>query len=413
MLGDIQADRIGADVRPDIYDENDPMKPSSTSNRPSSCKSTSARFPVPAHARAEPSAACPFRHAASPSVRIGERDISTSASPYVIAEAGVNHDGDLNTAKALIEAAHEVGADVVKFQCFVADRLVDINTPQCSYQQTHAADVSQHAMLKRLELTIDDFAALRDHARHVGIEFFATPFGLGELSSLTRLGVRVLKIASPDIVNVPLIDAAAKSGLPVILSTGAADESEVDAAVARFDQVGAHDRLILLHCVSTYPTPIAGARLRCISTLRDRYQVLTGVSDHTADVETAALAVAAGAVVLEKHLTLSRSRSGPDHFFSLEPGDFARYVAGARSAHGALGDGELAATPDQREVQMLARGRIVAVAAIPAGSRLTADVLAVRRPGTGMSPLLWDFVIGRTARIAIPAGAALSPEMLR
>ena len=388
------------------------MNPTSSIRR-STTPNHRAPFVVPTPAPIDPSAACPFRHAAAASVRIGEREITPESPTYIIAEAGVNHDGDLNTAKALIEAAHEVGADAIKFQCFVADRLVDIHTPQCAYQQTNAPDASQHAMLKRLELSIDDFAALKAHARHVGIEFFATPFGLVELSGLVGLGVRMLKIASPDIVNVPLLDAAAASGLPVILSTGAADETEVDAAVARFDRVGAHDRLILLHCVSSYPTPLSGARLRCINTLRNRHQIPAGFSDHTVEIETAALAVAAGAVVLEKHLTLNRTCSGPDHFFSLEPGDFGRYVAAARSAHAALGEGDLVATPDQREVQMLARGSIVAARAIPAGTCLSPEWLAVRRPGTGMSPLLWDSVIGRTTRTGIPAGTALSPEMLR
>lgn len=338
--------------------------------------------------------------------------VSLERGVCVIAEAGVNHDGDLNAAVALIDAAHAAGADVVKFQCFSADALAAANAPACEYQ-SQPAGVSQRDMLKKLELSRDGFAALKAHADRVGITFIATPFGIRELSVLIELGVSAIKIASPDIINLPLLDAAARSRLPLIVSTGAAEPHEIDAAVARIRRNNANPPLALLHCVSAYPTALADARLACIRTLAERYQTPVGFSDHTREVETGALAVAAGAVILEKHMTLDRRRTGPDHFFSLEPADFARYVEQARSAHMALGDGAVVVTPQQREVRQLARGSIVATRLIPTGTTLTADMLTVQRPGTGISPLEWDRVLGRVAGCDIHAGAQIHAAALR
>ena len=330
----------------------------------------------------------------------------------IIAEAGVNHDGDLKAALALIDAAHSAGADIVKFQCFSANALVSADAPTCAYQ-AQSASVSQRDMLRRLELSRADFTQLKVHADQIGIAFLATPFGLRELASLIELGVPAFKIASPDIVNLPLLDAAARSRLPLIVSTGAAELNEIDATVARIRRNDANYPLALLHCISAYPTALKDAHLSCIRTLSDRYQTPVGFSDHTMEVETGSLAVAAGAVILEKHLTLDRRRTGPDHFFSLEPADFARYVERARSAHAALGDGVITVTPQQREVRQLARGSIVATRLIPAGAKLAADMLAVQRPGTGLSPLEWDQIVGRLTQREIQPGEQLAHDALR
>lgn len=340
------------------------------------------------------------------------REIPQAGHVTIIAEAGVNHDGDLNKACDLIDAARAACADFVKFQCFSADALAAPDAPTCTYQARQNAS-SQHDMLKRLELGRDDFAALKAHADRAGIGFLATPFGLCELTTLVELGVPAIKIASPDIVNTPLLDSAAQTRLPLIVSTGAADLAEVDAAVSRIRRQDARYPIALLHCVSSYPTPLSDARLGCIRTLRDRFQVPVGFSDHTVEAETGALAVAAGAVILEKHLTLDRSGGGPDHFFSLTPSDFATYVEGARAALASLGNGVIGPAPIEREVRQLARGSIVAARALSAGSVLSPDMLIVQRPGTGLSPTAWDDVLGRTLERDLQQYEPLSHDALR
>jgi len=343
---------------------------------------------------------------------IGHLPIGRNRPLCIIAEAGVNHDGDIDAAMDLIDAAQGAGADIVKFQYFSAEALASGTAPACAYQ-AQPAGVSQRDMLKKLELSHVDFIAMKQHADRIGIPFLATPFGLRELAALIELGVPAIKIASPDIVNVPLLDTAARSRLPLIVSTGAAELHEIDAAVARIRRIDANYPLALLHCVSAYPTALHDARLSCIRTLSDRYQTPVGFSDHTIEVETGSLAAVVGAAILEKHLTLDRRRAGPDHFFSLEPADFARYVALARSAPAALDDGTIAVTPGQREVRQLARGSIVAARLIPAGAMLAADMLAVQRPGTGLNPMEWDRIVGRIATREIQPGEQLVYDALR
>jgi len=343
---------------------------------------------------------------------IGGIPIAQSGRVVVIAEAGVNHDGDLKKALALIDASHAAGADFVKFQCFSAAALVSADAPTCAYQSRQTS-ASQRDMLKRLELGREEFVALKAHADRAGIGFLATPFGLPEVALLVEMGLPALKIASPDIVNVPLLEAAVRTRLPIIASTGAADQPEIDAAVNRIRRQNAKYPLALLHCISAYPTALSDAHLARIRTLASRYQTPVGFSDHTVEVETGALAVAAGAVLLEKHVTLDRLDHGPDHFFSLTPPDLVRYISLARAASRAMGDGALAVTPHEREVRQLARGSIVAVRTIPAGSIVTPDMLAVQRPGTGLSAAEWERVVGRQAICDIPAHDRISLDSLR
>lgn len=346
------------------------------------------------------------RMATNPPARIGRTD-----GVYVIAEAGVNHDGCLDKARALIDAAHAAGADAVKFQAFSAKRLASADAPKCAYQAT-AAGESQAQMLARLELAPSDFASLQRHAEQRGIAFFCTPFSIPDLEMLVALGVPAIKIASPDIVNVPLLRAAAATSLPLIVSTGAATLDEIDAAVALLTDAGARDRLSLLHCVSAYPTRPADAKLGCIRTLAERFNLPVGFSDHTADADFGALAVAAGARILEKHLTLDRSAHGPDHFFSLEPPAMARYVNGARLAIDAMGTGVVAPTQSEMEVRQLARGSIVTKGPLRAGQALAAEHLTVLRPAGGISPDAFDSVIGRVMRVDIPALTRIEWSML-
>lgn len=347
-----------------------------------------------------------------PATAIAGRLIGQGHPVFVIAEAGVNHDGSLGKARELIDAARSAGADAVKFQLFHADRLAARGAACCAYQKPQAAG-DQREMLRRLELPAAALSELKARAEAVGLIFLATPFGLPELDALLGLNAPAIKIASPDIVNAPLLRKAAASGRPVIASTGAADVAEVDDAVMQFRAFDAIDRLALLHCVSAYPAPLNEARLACIRALADRYGVPAGFSDHTDGTATGALAVAAGACILEKHLTLDRAAGGPDHFFSLEPGPFAEYVARARGAAAALGDGTIRGAASEAEVRRLARGSMVAVRSIPSGAKIRAAWIDVQRPGDGISPAAWTEVIGRQAACDIPAGTRLTWAMVR
>lgn len=375
-------------------------------------------------------------------VWVGDRPVGVRRPVYVIAEAGVNHNGEIKLAHRLVEAACEAGANAVKFQVFSADRLAAKTAPACRYQHRRAgAAVSQRRMLQRLELSPAAFRELKRHAERVGLHFLATPFGLEELRYLVSLGVPAIKIASPDVVNIPLLSAAAATGWPLIVSTGAADLSEIDIAVrlingnaerpkrqyaemllARRNRIAeamrpsggcATTRLILLHCVSAYPTRPDQARLGCIATLARQFGVPVGFSDHTMSSTFSGLAVAAGAVILEKHMTLDRRMAGPDHFFSLEPAPFRRYVQSAQQAWQALGDGCVRTSAEEREVRCLARGSIIAAKAIRAGRMLRAEHLAIQRPADGIPAAAWSEIIGRVACTDIPADAKLSWDMLR
>lgn len=347
------------------------------------------------------------------SVRIGNATIGRGQRTFVIAEAGVNHDGDVSAAKSLIDAAVAAGADAVKFQAFSADRLVTRTAAACTYQQQHDPHAqTQHEMLRRLELAEGQFAALQQHAARAGILFMATPFSIDDLKMLLGLGVPAIKLASSDLVNVPLLRAAAASGPPMIVSTGAAEWHEIDNAVALIRRSGAGDRLVLLHCVSAYPTPPSRANLRAIEALARRYLVPAGYSDHTAETHTGALAIAAGATVLEKHLTLDRRRPGPDHSFSLEPGAFAEYVRAVREAETMLGDGRITVSDVQVEIRKLARGCVVAARTIRAGEKLSSENLAVKRAGRGLPPTALDGLLGRVALVNITSDSAVMPDMI-
>jgi len=347
-------------------------------------------------------------------VQIGEAYIGPeSGSVFVIAEAGVNHNGDPTTALKMVDAAARAGANAVKFQAFRASALVTAEAPTAAYQEQARSGVSQLDMLRRLELPREAFAEIARHCRRRGIEFLATPFGIDELHMLVDLGVRAIKIASPDLVNVPLLLAAADTNLPILASTGAADAAEIDAAVALLEERGARDRLVLLHCVSSYPTREKDVNLRRIRALAARYHRPVGFSDHTTSVQIGAVAVAGGAVVLEKHFTLDRRQTGPDHGFSLEPPDLARYIAAVRRAEVALGDPDLRVLDVEREVRRVARSSVVAAAPIACGERIAREHLTIKRPGTGIAPAALEAVVGRVAAVDIPADSVIQWEMLR
>jgi sialic acid synthase SpsE len=344
-------------------------------------------------------------------MQIGPAVIGAGEPAFVIAEIGVNHDGDLGVARELIHAAVDAEADAVKFQVFAPDRLVRRDAPTAAYQRKARESDSQYEMLARLALSYDQFLDLAGYAGQCGVEFLATPFSVPDLQFLVSMGVRAIKIASTDIVNAPLLDAAAASGLPLIVSRGAADCDEIAAALERFRN-GGGESLALLHCVSSYPTPEYAVNLGALHALRQQFGCLVGFSDHTESLLIGGYAATAGACIIEKHITLNRSRQGPDHAFSLEPDQFAEYVRGIRKAEVLMGNGRITVSPFEFEVRQLSRGSLVAARDIQPGDILTAEMLTVKRPGDGISPMAINRLVGRQASRPIPANAPLTWEVL-
>ena len=333
----------------------------------------------------------------------------------IIAEAGVNHNGSLDQALALIDAAADAGADAVKFQTFRAESVVAPGARKADYQVAATGSGDQLSMIRTLELAEDGYPALKERCQERGIEFMSTPFDAWGLELLTRLGVRRLKVASGELTNRPFLERAAKTRLPLILSTGMADLAEVQVAVewlrttwAESGQPiltdGVADPLVLLHCVSNYPADPADINLAAIDTLRKAVGTPVGYSDHTNGIEVALAAAALGAVVLEKHLTLDRKLPGPDHAASLEPAEFARMVHGIRIVESAMGDGRKEPRMSELAVRDLVRRSVTLTTGVEAGHLLARTDLDLLRPGTGIAPCDLDRVIGRCVARDLPAG---------
>jgi N,N'-diacetyllegionaminate synthase len=317
----------------------------------------------------------------------------------IIAEAGVNHNGDLALARQLIDVAAEAGADLVKFQTFSADRLITTHARKADYQtQTTDASESQHTMIRRLELTHDMHEALIAHCNTRGIQFFSTGFDPESIDLLVELGLDRFKIPSGEITNLPYLRHVGRYGKPVILSTGMATLGEIEAALEVLEQAGTpRERITVLHCNTEYPTPMADVNLRAMLTIRDAFGVAVGYSDHTSGIEVAIAAVALGATVIEKHFTLDRNLPGPDHKASLEPDELKAMVAAIRNIEQAIGDGIKRPSASEAKNKPVARKSIVAACAIRAGECFSEINLAVKRPGTGLPPMRWDEVLGRKA----------------
>ena len=317
----------------------------------------------------------------------------------IIAEAGVNHNGDLGLARRLIDAAAVAGADRVKFQTFSADRLATVSADKAPYQaRTTGSDESQHAMLRRLELSRAMHVELIGHCRSRGIEFFSTGFDPASVDLLAELGASCFKVPSGEITNLPYLRHVGRYGKPVILSTGMSSLGEIEAALAVLEQSGTRrSQITVLHCTTEYPAPMAEVNLRAMLTIRDAFGVAVGYSDHTPGIEVAIAAVALGAAVIEKHFTLDRTLPGPDHKASLEPMELASMVRSIRNVEQALGSPIKRATDSELGNKPIARKSLVAARAIRAGEVFTEANLAVKRPGNGLSPMCWDQVLGRKA----------------
>jgi N,N'-diacetyllegionaminate synthase len=318
----------------------------------------------------------------------------------IIAEAGVNHNGDLQMARRLVDVAAEAGADFVKFQTFKADRLVTRQAAKADYQrQLTADDDSQYDMIRRLELTPEMHVELIGHCASQGIRFLSTGFDIESLDLLAGFDMPIFKVPSGEITNLPYLQHVGRLGKPVILSTGMADMAEIRAALEALEEAGTSRQAItVLHCNTEYPTPMRDVNLRAMLGIRDAFGVQVGYSDHTAGIEVSLAAVALGATVIEKHFTLDRQLPGPDHQASLEPDELKALVTGIRNIELALGDGVKRPSPSEAKNIPIVRKSLVAVRSIREGEPFTRENLGVKRPGTGVSPMRLEEVLGRFAK---------------
>ena len=316
---------------------------------------------------------------------------------YIIAEAGDNHNGDFNTALKLVDVAKRAGADCVKFQTFVTEEIISKYAEMAEYQKKNTGkEESQFEMVKRLELSFDEFRKIKEYCDRVGIQFLSTPFDLKSVDFLNELGVPFFKIPSGEITNYPYLIKIAHTGKPVVMSTGMCEPDEILAAINVLENNGGGE-ITLLHCNTEYPTPLKDVNLYAMRTMKKMFGKKVGYSDHTKGIEVPVAAVALGACVIEKHFTLDKNMPGPDHKASLEPDELGRMVKNIRNIEIALGDGVKRVSESERKNIAIARKSIVARRNIQEGENLTEENLAVKRPGTGINPMQWMEVLGTRA----------------
>jgi N,N'-diacetyllegionaminate synthase len=323
-------------------------------------------------------------------------------SVFVIAEAGVNHNGSVETAKKMIDAAVQAGADAIKFQTFKTEKLVCKSAPQAEYQMKNSAEGesdTQFTLLKKLEINQETHRELFDYCEQSGIVFISTPFDLESIDLLKSLGLELIKVPSGEITNYPYLKKVAQTFHRVVLSTGMADLGEIEDALAILIDNGiARENITVLHCNTEYPTPIQDVNLRAMLTIRDAFGVKVGYSDHTLGIEVSIAATALGATVIEKHFTLDKNMEGPDHAASLEPDELLMLVRGIRNTEKSLGSPLKRPSASEAKNKAVVRKSIIAAREIRQGETFTADNLCVKRPGTGISPMQWDQVIDQVAR---------------
>ena len=318
-------------------------------------------------------------------------------SVFIIAEAGVNHNGSIDLAYKLVDAAKAAGVDCIKFQTFKSEKLVARSAQKAEYQKATTGDSSQQDMLKKLELSYDEFVDLKKYCDKQGICFLSTPFDFESIDFLNSIDMPFWKIPSGEITNLPYLLALAETGKPVIMSTGMCEMQEIEDAVKVLRNKGVSD-IKLLHCNTEYPTPFEDVNLRAMNTMREAFGVEVGYSDHTKGIEVPVAAVALGATVIEKHFTLDRNMEGPDHKASLEPDELAEMVRSIRHIEIALGSGKKEPSPSEKKNISVARKSIVAKKAIKKGELFSDANITVKRPGTGISPMKWFDVIGKYAK---------------
>lgn len=316
---------------------------------------------------------------------------------YIIAEVGVNHNGDIRLAKQMIDAAKDAGVDAVKFQTFIAENLVSSCAEKADYQkETTGSDESQLDMIKKLELSFDDFAELKSYCASRNLDFMSTPFDFESIDFLAELGQEIFKIPSGEITNLPYLLEIGKLKQKVILSTGMSTLSEIADALEILKDAGTAE-ITLLHCNTAYPTPYEDVNLNAMQTLKDVFNLPVGYSDHTPGIEVPVAAVAKGAVVIEKHFTLDKNMEGPDHKASLEPDELKQMVTAIRNIEKALGSSEKEPTESEIINRDIIRKSIVAKKYIEEGEIFTIENITVKRPGDGISPMKWFEVLGMRA----------------
>lgn len=315
----------------------------------------------------------------------------------IIAEAGVNHNGSLDIAKKLVRTAKECGADIVKFQTAKLDSLVSKQAEMADYQKKNIGkEESQKEMLRKLLLSYEDFLELADYCKKVGIMFLSTPFDIDSIQFLNSMQ-DIWKVPSGEVTNYPYLVEIAKTGKRVIISSGMCEMDEIEAAVQVLRNHGTSD-ITILHCTTEYPASLDEVNLRVMQTLKEKFDCPVGYSDHTKGIEVSLAAVALGAEVIEKHFTLDRMMEGPDHKASLEPDELSALVEGVRNIEKALGTSEKKPSAIELKNRLVARKSIVACTVIKAGEVFTTQNLTTKRPGSGISPMLWNTVIGQTAK---------------
>jgi sialic acid synthase SpsE len=346
----------------------------------------------------------------NPSFEIAGRRVGPGEPVYVVAEAGANHNRDLSMAKELIDVAADAGADAVKFQTYTGSGLYSAKTPRFEYLKDERSPAE---LLDTLALPREWQAELAAYAGSRGIPFFSTPFDADAVDGLAALGVPAMKIASFELVDLPLIGRVAAVGVPVILSTGMATYGEIEDALDAVGQVG-NPSVALLRCASVYPAPAEIMNLRAMATMRDAFGVPVGLSDHTTGIAVPTAAAALGAELIEKHFTLSRELEGPDHPYALEPDELRAMIAAVREVEAALGNGRVEGPSELEAVEMYRLGRrsIVAASPIPAGTTITPEMLTTKRPGYGVKPKFIDALVGRVARVDIDEDEVITWEMV-
>ena len=315
----------------------------------------------------------------------------------IIAEAGVNHNGDLNTALKLCDVAKECGADVVKFQTWITENIITKSVAKAEYQKENTNnDDSQYDMLKKLELSQDDFRKIKEYCDEIGITFASTADDRDSLDFLVNLGIPFIKVGSGDIGNVSYLRYIGSKCRPVILSTGMSTLEDINISLKALKDGGAKD-ITLLHCTTNYPCPFDSVNLNAMDTLKKEYDLKVGYSDHTQGIEVAIAAVAKGATVIEKHFTLDKNMDGPDHLASTEPDEFKKMVDSIRNIEKALGDGKKVPTNDEKNISKVVFKRIVAIKEIKKGEIISEDKIACKRNGSGEPASNWDKVVGSIA----------------
>ena len=328
----------------------------------------------------------------------------SNESTFIIAEIGVNHNGSIELAKKMIKSASDCGVDAVKFQTFKSEDLVTESAKTATYQEKNTSENSQLEMLKKLELSFDDFKQLKDYALKKDVEFISSPFDIQSVDLLEKLDVPMYKLGSGELNNFELIDHVQKTDKPMIISTGMATLDEIRET---YDFIDNNDNLVILHCITGYPTSFSEANLNFIKTLQNEFDVPIGFSDHSPGIELPIAAVALGACVVEKHFTLDKTLEGPDHKASLNPEEFKAMVDAIRNVEVAMGDGVRKFSDNELEIKKVARKSIVLNQDVNKDTIIEKEMLSVKRPGTGIAPKFINDVVGKRLNKDLKANSVL------